>query len=311
MQIKIISYYVIVLAGFLSFALFGSFSSDSLKVDKVKVVNNINILPQVIKPVDYSTKQFFFADEIVPIKQFDVMERLDRELLRGTYWHSKTLSYLKLANRYFPMIEPILAQNGVPDDFKYLAVAESGLRNVTSPAGAKGLWQFMKGTGKDYHLQITSEIDERYHVEKATQAACDYLLKLKNRFGTWSLAAAAYNMGGGGLNKNLKIQKQTNFFDLNLNQETMRYYFRLVAIKELMSNPENYGFQIGHQNLYKPLDDFIYLAVEKTVENWGDFANQNGISYRMLKIYNPWIISTKLTNAKGKKYLVKIPKQKF
>lgn len=268
----------------------------------------VHTLPQIIKSVDID-HTFTFADEKVPTEIFDVKERLDRELLVNSYWHSNTVQNIKLANRYFPTIERILAQEGVPDDFKYLAVAESGLRNVSSPAGAKGVWQFLKSTAKDYNLQVDSEVDERYHLEKATEAACKYLIKQKNKFGSWTMAAASYNMGSTGLNNELTNQQGNSYYDLNLNQETSRYIFRIIAMKEIISNPVKYGFQISEEHKYPSLNDYINLSVEESNINWSEFAQNNGITYRILKVYNPWLISSKLTNSSKKKYLVKIPKR--
>ena len=212
--------------------------------------------------------------------------------------------------RYFPIMEPILKEHGIPDDFKYLAVAESNLSNASSPAGAKGFWQFMKGTGKDYGLEINSEVDERYHLEKSTKAACKFLNKLKDRHGTWALAAAAYNSGSSRVSGNLKSQKETSYYDLNMNQETSRYLFRIIALKEILSNPANFGFQLNSEDLYPPLTDYSIVDFNEPVPSWADFAKQYGISYRMLKVYNPWILDSSFRNVSGSKtYGVKIPRK--
>jgi len=242
-------------------------------------------------------------------KAFLSKERLDRELLRDAYWHSSTVLSIKRARRYFPTIERILAEEGVPDDMKYLAVAESNLSNAVSPSGAKGVWQFMKGTGKEYGMEVNSEIDERYHFEKATYAACTYLKKLKKKFGSWTMAAAAYNVGGNKLNKESTKQRSKSYYDLNLNQETARYVFRILAIKEIMSNPEAFGFYIDEEDKYPPLDSFYEMEVTGPVANWGDYAQQYKTSYRLLKVYNPWLVSSSLTNKAKKKYIVKLPKE--
>ena len=218
---------------------------------------------------------------------------------------------IKLANKYFPVIEPILARHGIPDDFKYLAVAESGMRNVTSPAGAKGLWQFMKPTAKSYGMEVNGDIDERYHVEKATESACKFIHHLKNRFGSWTLAAAAYNMGEGRLNKNLREQKEKSYYDLNVNLESSRYVFRIVALKEILSHPDRFGFEVDMSDLYNPIQDFSLLEVDTTVESLADFAHKYGVTYRQLKIHNPWLLSSRLPNASRRQYMLKIPKQKF
>ena len=299
-----ISYYSIAVAAFLTFALFASYtSSDGSPIEDAEV----DKLPQMIKPVSLN-KAFDFAGESVPMENFDARERLDRELTENSYRHGRNMLNLKKAKRYFPYIEKILAQYGVPDDFKYVAVAESDLSNAVSPAGAKGFWQFMRLTAKDYGMEVSSTVDERYHLEMATEAACKHIIKLKNQFGNWTLAAAAYNMGQTRLRKDMGIQKATNFYDLNLNRETSRYIFRLLAFKEIMSNPEEYGFNLEGEG-YSPLDDYAVVEVNETIPNLGDFASKYGISYRMLKLYNPWLVSTSLANKSRKQYFIKIPRR--
>ena len=263
-------------------------------------------LPQKIKAVPLKN-EYTFAGEKIPMSNFDLKERMDREFIVNTYRHSATIQYIKLANRYFPTIEAILKKNNIPDDFKYLAIAESGLRNVSSPAGAKGLWQFMKPIAREMDLEIYKEVDERYHVEKSTQAACDYLNRLKNRFGSWINAAAAYNVGPSSFSRSLRDQNEGHYFDLNINEETMRYLFRIVAIKSIISNPEDYGFNIAEAEKYAPLDNYYIVQVDSTINNLGAFAQKHGTSYRMLKIYNPWLRDYKLT-VKKNRYLLKIPK---
>ena len=261
-------------------------------------------LPQIVKAPNLD-KQFSWAGEAVPLTA-DAMERLDMELLSNSYYHSSTLQYLKRANRYFPRIEKILLENGVPDDFKYLAVAESGLMNVSSPAAAKGFWQFRKLAAKEQGLEVNDEVDERYHLEKSTRAACNYLKSLKKRFGTWTDASAAYNVGPTAYARQLKAQKESTYYDMNLNRETSRYIFRLVAIKEIMSQPTNYGFFLEESDLYPPLDNYKEVLVTESIKNWGDFAHEHGTTYRELKRYNPWLIDNHLTVIKNK-YQVKIP----
>ena len=264
------------------------------------------LLPQVIKSVPLD-KGYAFAGESVPVDNFDVYERLDREMLVNSYWHSSTVLNIKAANRYFPVIEPILAEEGIPDDFKYLAVIESNLRNETSPAGARGLWQFLKSIGSYYGLEINDEVDERLNVEKSTLAACKYLKDSKRKFGSWTLAAAAYNMGDTRLRKELDQQKADNYYDLNLNDETSRYVFRILAVKEILQDPQAFGFIIDPQHLYEPLDKYQVVEVDKGITDLGDFAQEHGITYRMLKVYNPWLRTGKLTNKAGKTYQIKIP----
>lgn len=248
-----------------------------------------------------------FAGEDVPVHEDDVRERLDRELLVNSYWHSSTIQLIKLSNRYFPDIERVLAEEGVPDDFKYLAAAESGLRNVVSGKSAKGIWQFRKGASRDFGLFVNDEVDERYHLIRSTRAACKYLKKAKNRFGTWRNAAAAYNMGSANLNKNLTNQKETDLLALNINDETSRYYFRLIAMKEILSNPTNYGFQIQEHEKYSPFTNYTPHETSSGIANLADFAHQHGTTYRKLKVYNPWLRRHYLKNKEGRKYTIRIP----
>lgn len=246
-----------------------------------------------------------FAGEKVPIDDSEVFERIDREILVNTYWQSNTLLYIKRANKYFPVIEPILARYGVPDDFKYLAVIESGLMNVTSPAGAKGFWQIMTATGKEYGLEINEQVDERYHIEKSTETACKFLLNAKKDLGSWAMAAAAYNAGNKGVSDRKSQQKQDNYYDLLLLDETARYVPRLVAIKEIMEHPAAYGFLLEKEDLYTP-QKFSEVQVDSTVINLTDFAGKFEMSYKELKNLNPWLRDTSLQNKTKKKYFVKI-----
>lgn len=251
------------------------------------------------------TPNIQFAGETVPIHIDDVKERFERELLVTGYRHSNTFLMLKRKTRWFPVIEPILAEEGVPDDFKYLCVAESGLANVTSPAGAKGFWQILSHTGKEYGLEINSEIDERYHVEKATRAACKYLKKAKEKFGNWTNAAASYNVGMRGLSKQIEKQNQNHYYDLLLNEETSRYLFRILSYKAILSTPQQYGFQITPQQQYQP---YLYkeILVNKSILNFAQFAKQHNTNYKTLKIYNPWLRDKSLT-VQNKEYKIKIP----
>lgn len=251
-----------------------------------------------------------FAGEVVPQKDPEVMERVDREFLVNTYWQSNALLLMKRANKYFPIIEPILAKNGIPDDFKYLAVAESGLQNVVSPAGATGFWQILKITGREYGLEVNDNVDERYHVEKSTQVACDYLKKWKDRFGTWTLTAAAYNAGPAGIQKFMRIQKVDDYYDLLLGEETGRYVFRILAIKEILSHPEKYGFELEPDDLYEKVPTFT-VEVDTIVSSWADFASLYEINYKILKRHNPWLREPHLNNASRKKYVVEIPNKGY
>jgi len=263
---------------------------------------------QTVRSVNLN-KPFDFCGEPLPMDNFDVRQRLDAELLRNIYYHSQTILALKRANALFPIIEPILKEEGVPNDLKYLAVAESALSNAISPVGAKGVWQFMKSAAGGYNLEVSDEVDERYDLEKATHAACQYLRREKARLGSWTLAAAAYNGGPGRIGEEMAKQRAKSFYDLNLAaDETMRYPFRIVAIKEVMENPALYEYNIEKDHLYSPMNNYKTVEVKGAVANWGDFAVQHGTSYRMLKLYNPWLIDSKLTNKAGKTYLIRLPK---
>ena len=249
-----------------------------------------------------------FAGELVPIEKPDIKERIDRELLVNTYWQSNGLLLFKRVHKYFPIIEPILEKNGIPNDFKYLAVIESGLLNVTSPAGAKGFWQIMKATGRENGLEINSNVDERYHIEKSTQVACNYIKKAKERFGTWTLAAAAYNAGNHGINKKIISQKVNSYYDLLLGEETQRYVPRMVALKEILSNPEKYGFIFENEDLYK-LTPTKIIKVDTAITNIAQFSKKLGINYKVLKLHNPWLRENQLNNKSRKMYEIKIPSE--
>ena len=241
-----------------------------------------------------------FAGEPVPLEDPEVMERADREFLVNTYWQSNALLLMKRANKYFPIIEPILAKNGIPDDFKYVAVAESALIGVASPAGAAGMWHFMKGTGKEYGLEVNANVDERYHLEKATEVACRYLKESKEKLGSWTLAAAAYNAGKSGVSRRLEEQKVTDYYDLLLGEETGRYMFRIVALKEILSNPKKYGFNFTKDDLYQNIPTY-QVEVDSLVQDFAGFAKEYGINYKILKIHNPWLREDHLKNASKKK----------
>ncbi len=249
-----------------------------------------------------------FAGERVPLERFDVQEAFDQELLINTYWQSQTLLFIKRANRYFPILERILKEEGVPDDFKYLVLVESDLKNAVSPAGAVGIWQFLEGTAEDYGLEVNAVVDERYHIEKATRAACEYLKSAKEKFGTWTMAAAAYNMGRTGLIRQMNRQKENNYYDLLLNQETARYIYRILAVKLILNNPQKYGFHLKENDLYPVIPTFE-VKVDTAVNDFAAFAAEYGITYKILKYFNPWLRDTYLKNPQGKTYFIKIPEQ--
>jgi hypothetical protein len=290
----------VALAAILGGIYFSSFSGEEKTGGFVKPT-------QAVKSLDLD-KAYNFCGEPLPMDNFDVRQRLDQELLRNIYYHSATILSLERAGMYFPVIEPILAKEGVPNDLKYLAVAESSLSNAISPAGARGVWQFMKSAGTQYGLEITDEVDERYDLEKATRAACKYLRDQNRRLGSWTLAAAAYNGGPDRIGNEKSNQRANNFYEMNLAaDETMRYVFRIVAIKEVMSHPADYEYNIDPSHIYKPLNNYRAVEVTSTIPNFGDYAVQNGTTYRMLKIYNPWLMDSKLTIRPGKKYTLRIP----
>ncbi len=251
-------------------------------------------------------EQLHFAGERVPMEQFDVRERFDRELLVNTYWQSSTMLFFKRANRWFPVIEPILAEHGVPEDFKYLALIESGLMNVVSPAGATGFWQILRGTARDLGLEVNDHVDERYHVEKSTVAACKYLLDARERFGSWTMAAAAYNIGNSRLGRIIENQRVDDYYDLFLNEETARYMFRILAVKTIFSDPMASGFHFREEDLYPPIT-YYNVAVDTTISDLVEFAFSHNTTYKALRELNPWLRSYELPNASGRLYQVKIP----
>ena len=247
-----------------------------------------------------------FAGEPVPMHLWDIRERYDRELLVNTYWQSQTMLFFKRANRWFPVIEPILERHGVPNDFKYLALIESGLMNVVSPAGATGFWQILEGTGRELGLEVNAHVDERYHVEKATEAACKYLLNARERFGSWTLAAAAYNIGNARLSRVMNTQRVGAYYDLHLNEETSRYMFRLLAVKTIFSDPAGSGFHFRPKDLYAPFS-YHTLVVDTTIPDLVAFALQHNTTYKELRLLNPWLRDYELPNRSRKRYEIKIP----
>lgn len=300
--------YTLALGAFFTIAVLGSYSERDQPVAPLTQADQ-EIIPQIIKPVSLD-REFVFAGEALPMDNPDVLERLDQELTLNAYRHGNTLLNMKKAHRYFPMIERILAENNIPEDMKYLAVAESDLKNATSPVGARGFWQFMKETGRYYGLEITSEVDERYHLEKATQAACKYLQGYYKRFGSWTLAAAAYNMGGTRLARELKAQQGESYFDLNLNQETMRYVFRVIAIKTILEDPQTFGFYVEDADKYQELGNYREVEIGAPILDLGSFAKEHQTTYRQIKLWNPWLRTNKLSASNTKKYTIRLPKEK-
>ena len=268
----------------------GTFPQD-YKIISPKIPDNISIF-----------------GEGIPLENFEVYERVDRELLINTYWHSATILAIKRAARWFPIIEPILKQNNIPDDFKYLAVVESNLENIVSPAGAAGYWQFIKSAAKQYGLEVSDQVDERYHIEKSTQAACKYLNEAYKMFGNWTMTASSYNAGISGIDKWSGLQKSTNYWNLVLGSETSRYVSRIIAVKIILGNPEAYGYDLKGDDLYKPLK-YKEVKLDSSVTDFADYAAALGLNYKTLKLYNPWLRDTTLKNKTGVTYKIKIPEE--
>ncbi len=304
---RLFTVFTLALSVIIGFEIF-TFSSDELRNENETFQDKFNEDYKI-----YSLnipENLVFCGEKVPTKDQDVYERLDRELLVNTYWQSNSLLYHKRASKWFPVIEPILKANGIPDDFKYLALVESGLMNVVSSAGAVGFWQILKKTAQQYGLEVNSDVDERYHVEKATKAACKYLNEAYERFGSWTLAAASYNMGIGGVGKQLKRQKAGNYYDLLLNDETSRYVFRIIAAKEIHEHPTKYGFHYRLKDLYLPHETYV-VNVDTTINDLVALAHLYKVNYKILKVFNPWLRQTHLPNKSRKKYEILFPKSGY
>lgn len=249
-----------------------------------------------------------FAGEEITLNRHDRRERIDREILAFTYSHTNTLLQIKRANRLFPIVEPILKECGVPDDFKYLMIIESnGDIHAQSPVGAAGLWQFMDKTGKEFGLEVNSHVDERYHIEKATRAACEYLKKSYEKFGNWLSVAASYNAGMANISRRAERQKEENAINMSLPAETSRYIFRLLAAKTIFDNPPSYGFLLRKQDLYPTLPVKETIKVDTTVTHWADIAKEHSLTFIQLREANPWIRSSNMPNERKRSYTVIIP----
>lgn len=269
-----------------------------------KLVNDYNVyaipLPETLD----------FAGEPVPLDNPDIRERLDRELLVNTYWQSNGLLLIKRAAKYFPIIEPILEEEGLPDDFKYLAVIESGLTQAVSPARATGFWQILRSTGRELGLEVNDNVDERYNIELSTRAACKYLKNSKENLGSWTLAAAGYNAGNAGMSRRLDQQNVNGYYDLLLGEETGRYVFRILALKQILADPERYGFNFKEEHLYEKVPSYK-VKVDTVVTDFVQFAEHFGINYKILKLHNPWLREDHLNNASRKEYQIEIPKEGY
>lgn len=291
---------ILLASGILIFAVAQGFKGISSQDDSQQpdslIINKAYKLPETV----------VFAGEKMPLENFDTRESLERELLTSAYRHSSTILIIKRAHRYLPMIEKILAKNGIPDDFKYLVAAESEYSNMISPAGATGFWQIMSATGKEQGMEINQVVDERYDVEKSTQFACDFFKKSYEKYGNWTLAAASYNGGRGAVDEQIEIQKQNNYYDLLLAEETARYIFRAVAYKLVINDPQAYGFDLKESDLY-PVLDYYEVPVDTSVTSFAEFAAKYSTNYKILKFLNPWLRKPYLTPQQGKTYLIKVP----
>ena len=272
-------------------------NNSSKKVDKGNNCDS-NKLPDIPKNIT-------FFGETINLEDEDIRERLDREIITNVYFQSSTTFALKRANRYFPEIEKIIKKEHIPNDFKYLAVIESNLSEVTSPVGANGFWQFMPFTAKEYNLEINNEVDERLSLTKSTIAACHFLSNAHEIFGDWINACASYNRGIGGVQSDMKWQKTNHYFDTDMNNETGRYVFRIIAMKLIMENPKAYGFVIPENQLYHPLITKTIKLTSK-IENLALWAQEKGINLKILRKLNPWLIGNKLT-INPSRYTIKLP----
>ena len=262
-------------------------------------------------PANYSTHEVpssvTFCGKSIDLTRYDRYERMDRELLAFTYMHSTSIQMIKKANRYFPIVEPILKANGIPDDFKYLMVIESNLNpNARSGAGAAGLWQFMQTTGREYGLEVNKNIDERYHVEKATEAACKYLKDAYDKYQDWIALAASYYAGQARISSQFEKQQVNDMLDLFLVEETARYVYRIIAAKIMFSNPSAFGFRLRTKDLYMPIP-YKEVSVNTGISNLAEWAKKQGITYALLKNMNPWLRDNFLQNVSKRTYTLKIP----
>jgi membrane-bound lytic murein transglycosylase D len=282
------------------------FNSHADRVQN-RVAENIAGIQEVYFTAVKLPEKLSFANEPVPLENFDVRESLDREMLSVANFHSQALLYIKKTNRYFAIIEPILRKNEIPDDFKFLALAESGfLDKVVSPSGAVGVWQFMKSAAVENGLEVNDEVDERYHIEKATEAACRYLRTSYAQYHNWTMVAASYNAGISSVGKQIEAQNSSNYYDLLLNEETSRYLFRILALKLVIGEPEKYGFKVSDEEKY-PIIPVNEIMITGSIKNFTEFARSNNINYKLFKQFNPWLRQTGLKNLKNKSYIVKIP----
>ena len=299
MRLKYITSFILLSGLVTSLVIFTSAETDQPHPTEVK--------PSTIKPFPLP-EALEVAGELMPLDKLDVQESLDREILVNTYWQSNNLLMLKRSDKWFPIIIPILKKHGIPEDFKYLALIESGLQDIVSPAGAAGPWQIMKGTALDHGLEVNSEIDERYHMVKATLVACEYLNEAYDKFNNWTLAAASYNMGMGGTAKILAEQRVNSYYDLRLNSETGRYLYRMAALKHIHEHLSDYGY-VYHKSEGYSLPIFDTITVNSSVPSWIDWSIEHHTTYKALRWYNPWIRASKLSNSSNNTYHILVAKE--
>ena len=298
---------LVILFGYITYrGVRGTAEKNSIP-DKEIALEEMGVGPQLSPALSIDLpEEVSFAGEPVPLTMPDVRESFDKELQINTYWHSNTLFLLKRANRWLPQIDSVLEKNGIPPDFKYLPLIESALLNDVSPKEAVGFWQILKTSGREFGLEITNEVDERYDPIKATVAACKYLKQAHGKFGSWTLTAASYNRGMSGVNRSLENQNVKSYYELHLNDETSRYVFRIIAIKEIVENPQKYGFKLKQEHLYQR-EKLRHVQVKESIKDLIAFAQQQGINYKLLKRHNPWLRGERLTVRKGRSYLIAIP----
>ncbi|CAN5328297.1 lytic transglycosylase domain-containing protein [soil metagenome] len=299
---------LVILFGYITYTGMSGASIDDAISDDEVALDDVGSESQQFMAVSIDVpKEFSFAGESVPLNDPDVRERFDKELQINTYLHSNTMFLIKRANRWLPQIDSILEKNGIPPDFKYLPLIESALLNDVSPKEAVGFWQILKTSGKELGLEISNDVDERYDPIKATVAACKYLRQANSKFKNWTLSAASYNRGMSGVGRTLDNQRVNSYYDLYLNDETSRYVFRILAIKEIVEHPQKYGFKLDPDHLYQR-EKLRYVRVTESIKDLIEFSKKNGINYKLLKRHNPWLRDKGLSVKKGKTYQIAIPR---
>jgi len=298
---------ILLITGYIIAAQYQSKKTDNTEVTEVSPVPPVNKSHETHVILKDIPESIVFAGESISLDDPDLAERYDREVILNTHFHSNTVLLLKKSHRWFPFIEPILDEYEIPEDFKYLTLVEGALTNDVSPRGAVGFWQLLPATARELGLEVNSEVDERYSPIKSTEAACKYILRAKEKFGSWTNAAASYNVGMRGLARSMESQKMESYYDLLLNEETARYIFRIVALKQIFENPAQYGFRIEEDQLYQvePVDSVV---ITSNIRDLTEFAFSKGINYKILKRHNPWLRKNTLTIKKNNSYVVVIPR---